>query len=168
MRGAIAAGHPLTVAAGARVLADGGNAVDAAVGAAFVAWVAESPLTGPGAGGFMLVHRARDASQRVLDFFVAAPGRGLEGEAAPMESVDVRFDNRTVQTFLIGPASCAVPGMAAGLAEAHRLYGSLPWRNLVEPAIELAREGVALTTRQAYLHAILDPILRRDAEGRAI
>jgi gamma-glutamyltranspeptidase/glutathione hydrolase len=116
----------------------------------------------------MLVHRARDASQRVLDFFVAAPGRGLEGEAAPMESVDVRFDNRTVQTFLIGPASCAVPGMAAGLAEAHRLYGSLPWRNLVEPAIELAREGVALTPRQAYLHAILDPILRRDAEGRAI
>src|SRR3954468_8785223 len=115
MRGAIAAGHPLTVAAGARILAEGGNAVDAAVGAAFVAWVAESPLTGPGAGGFMLVHRAADASERVLDFFAGVPGRGRGHEAAPMESVDVRFDNRTTQMFLVGPASCAVPGMAAGL-----------------------------------------------------
>jgi gamma-glutamyltranspeptidase / glutathione hydrolase len=168
MRGAIAAGHPLTVDAGARILAEGGNAVDAAVGAAFVAWVAESPLTGPGAGGFMLVHRAADASERVLDFFAGVPGRDLEHEAAPMESVDVRFDDRTTQMFLIGPASCAVPGMAAGLAEAHRLYGSLPWGELVAPAIALAREGVVLTRRQAYLHAILDPILRRDGGGRAI
>ena len=55
MRGAVAAGHPLTAAAGARVLEEGGNAVDACVAAAFAAWVAESPLTGPGAGGFALV-----------------------------------------------------------------------------------------------------------------
>ncbi|MDF2750299.1 MAG: hypothetical protein K0T00_1475, partial [Gaiellaceae bacterium] len=47
MRGAIAAGHPLTAEAGARILADGGNAVDACLGAAFVSWVAESTLTGP-------------------------------------------------------------------------------------------------------------------------
>ena len=77
MRGAVAAGHPLTAQAGADVLAAGGNAVDAAVGAALVSWVAESPLTGPGAGGFMLVHRARDRSTRVFDFFVAVPGLGL-------------------------------------------------------------------------------------------
>src|SRR5437763_791888 len=57
MRGAVAAGHPLTAEAGARVLERGGNAVDAAVGAAFVSWVAEGTLTGPGAGGFMLVQR---------------------------------------------------------------------------------------------------------------
>src|SRR5436853_582715 len=77
MRGAIAAGHPLTAEAGARVLREGGNAVDAAVGAALVSWVAESTLTGPGAGGFMLVHRSRDRSTRVLDFFVGMPGLGL-------------------------------------------------------------------------------------------
>ena len=73
----MAAGHPLTAKAGARILEQGGNAVDACVAAGFASWVAESPLTGPGAGGFMLVHRARDRSDRLLDFFVAIPGRGL-------------------------------------------------------------------------------------------
>ena len=57
MRGAVAAGHPLTAEAGAQVLAEGASAVDACIAAAFVSWVAESTLTGPGAGGFMLVHR---------------------------------------------------------------------------------------------------------------
>ena len=74
MRGAVAAGHPLTAAAGARMLEEGGNAVDACVAAAFAAAVAESFLTSPGAGGFMLVHRARDRTTRLADFFVAAPG----------------------------------------------------------------------------------------------
>src|SRR4051812_23305930 len=60
MKGAVAAGHPLTAEAGAEVLRVGGNAVDACIAAAFVSWVAESPLTGPGAGGFMLVHLAKD------------------------------------------------------------------------------------------------------------
>jgi len=59
MKGAVAAGHPLTAQAGVRVLAEGGNAVDACVAAAFAAAVTESFLTGPGSGGFMLVHRAR-------------------------------------------------------------------------------------------------------------
>lgn len=125
MNGAVAAGHPLTAEAGARILAEGGNAVDACVAAAFVSWVAESPLTGPGAGGFMLVHRARDASDRVLDFFVAVPGRSLPADrggagAGAMIPVDVHFDERASQVFLIGPASCAVPGAPAGLELAHR------------------------------------------------
>src|SRR5438477_540053 len=64
MRGSVAGGHALTARAGAQVLEAGGNAVDAAVAAALVSWVAESPLTGPGAGGFMLVHRARDVYEQ--------------------------------------------------------------------------------------------------------
>src|SRR4029077_7324258 len=77
MRGAVAAGHPLTAEAGAQVLAEGGSAVDACIAAAFVSWVAESTLTGPGAGGFMLVHRASDRTTRVRDHFVTVPGLGL-------------------------------------------------------------------------------------------
>ena len=168
MKGAIAAGHPLTARAGAAVLAAGGNAVDACVAAAFVAWVAESPLTGPGAGGFMLVHRARDGADRLLDFFVSTPGRGGRPKPVPMEEVEIRFDANTAQVFLVGPASCAVPGMVAGLAEAHRLYASVPWEELVAPAVVLARSGVVLNPAQAYLHEILDPVLRRSGEGRAI
>jgi gamma-glutamyltranspeptidase/glutathione hydrolase len=169
MRGAVAAGHPLTAEAGAQVLAEGGNAVDACIAAAFVSWVAESPLTGPGAGGFMLVHRAADASTRVLDHFVAVPGLGLERHSeTEMESVGVEFTPESSQVFRIGAASCAVPGAAAGLGEAHRRFATLPWRTLLEPAIAHARDGVVLTKPQAYLHEILDLILRHTDEGRAL
>jgi gamma-glutamyltranspeptidase / glutathione hydrolase len=169
MRGAIAAGHQLTAEAGARVLEAGGNAVDAAVGAALVSWVAESPLTGPGSGGFMLVHRARDRSTRVFDFFVAVPGLGLEQrELSDMDRVDVDFSGGSTQVFHIGAASCAVPGAALGLETAHQAFGRLPWRDLFQPAIELARNGVELNAGQAYLHAILDLILRHSPESRAV
>jgi gamma-glutamyltranspeptidase/glutathione hydrolase len=169
MRGAVAAGHSLTAEAGARVLDAGGNAVDAAVGAALVSWVAESPLTGPGAGGFMLVHRARDRSTRVFDFFVAVPGLGLaKRELADMDRVDVDFSGGSTQVFHIGAASCAVPGAALGLEQAHQSFGRLPWRDLFQPAIDLARNGVELNKGQAYLHAILDLILRHTPESRAV
>ena len=168
VKGAIAAGHPLTAEAGATILAEGGNAVDACIAAALASWVAESPLTGPDAGGFMLVHRARDRSDHLLDFFVAAPGLGRHRTPAEMESIDIDFDGGTSQIFRIGAGSCAVPGTAAGLEAAHRAYGSMPWARLFEPALELARGGVELTRPQAYLHAILDLILRHTTEGRRI
>jgi len=128
MRGAVAAGHPLTAEAGAQVLAEGGNAVDACIAAAFVSWVAESTLTGPGAGGFMLLHQARDRSTRLLDHFVTVPGLGLPpGQVGAMDEVAVDFSSESRQLYRIGPASCAVPGAAAGLGETHRRFGSLPW-----------------------------------------
>src|SRR3954451_16257725 len=170
MKGAIAAGHPLTAEAGARVLAEGGNAVDACIAASFASWVTESPLTGPGAGGFMLVHRAADRSTRVFDCFVAVPGLGAaEHERTEMEAIDVRFTGSdTTQVFRIGTASCAVPGLPAGLDAAHRAFGTLPWKVLLEPGVELARAGVDLTRPQAHLHAILDSILRHTDEGRRL
>jgi len=169
MRGAIAAGHRLTAEAGAEILAEGGNAVDACLAAAFASWVTESPLTGPGGGGFLLVHRARDRTDRLLDFFTAVPGQGSSDRVElHMESIDIDFDGSSSQVFLVGPGSCAVPGAAAGLEAAHRRYSSLPWRRLLEPAIVLARDGVELTPAQAYLHAILDLILRHTPEGRAV
>jgi gamma-glutamyltranspeptidase/glutathione hydrolase len=168
VKGAIAAGHPLTAEAGARTLAEGGNAVDACLAAAFVSWVAESPLTGPGGGGFLLVHRAHERRLRLLDFFVAVPGAGLTHGVDEMETIDVDFDGSTTQAFGIGAASVAVPGTVAGLEAAHREYGRAPWPSLLEPAIRLAREGIVLTREQAYLHAILDVILRHTESSRAV
>src|SRR5438874_2479936 len=169
MRGAVAAGHPLTAQAGARALMEGGNAVDACVAAAFAGAVTESALTSPGAGGFMLVHRASDGVTRLADFFVAAPGLGQRAARhGEMQVVDVGFGETTTQPFRIGPASCAVPGAVAGLEAAHRAFGRLPWRELLAPAIELAQGGVELTRPQAHLHALLDPILRAAPEGRRI
>ena len=90
MRGAVAAGHPLTTQAGARVLEEGGNAVDACVAAAFASWVAESPLTGPGAGGFALVHSADGRPERLADFFVATPGPAGRAEPGRRDARDRR------------------------------------------------------------------------------
>src|SRR5438105_14463466 len=146
MKGAIAAGHPLTAEAGARVLEAGGSAVDACVGAALVSWVCESPLTGPGGGGFMLVHEARSGRTGVLDFFVAVPREAAGG--GPLEPA-VDFDGDTQQLFRTGSAAVAVPGTALGLEAAHRRWGTMPWRELVAPAARLAREGVRLTQMQA-------------------
>jgi gamma-glutamyltranspeptidase / glutathione hydrolase len=165
MNGAIAAGHPLTAEAGARVLEAGGSAVDACVAAAFVSWVCESPLTGPGGGGFMLVHEAGSGTSRVFDCFVAVPREAAAGELLELA---VDFDGDTQQLFRTGAAAVAVPGTALGLDAAHRRFGRVPWSELVEPAARLARDGFELTPAQGYLHAILDPLLRHSPEGDAM
>ena len=61
-----------------------------------------------------------------------------------------------------------MPGLVAGLEEAHRRFGSMPWPQLVEPAIELARQGLDATEAQRFLHLILAGILQRDEGGRRI
>src|SRR5262245_57883572 len=150
MKGALAAGHPLTAEAGADVLRAGGNAVDACIAAAAVSWVSESPLTGPGGGGFILAHRAQEARTRLLDFFVTLPERA-DGSTEDLVEVVVDF-GASQQISYTGPMSVAVPGTALGLWEAHRRWGSVPWAELLMPAARLAREGVVLNEAQAYLH----------------
>src|SRR5213083_1364978 len=108
-RGAVAAGHPLTAEAGAKVLREGGNAVDAAVGAVLASFAVESPLTGFGAGGFMLIHdptaTEEAESEVLLDFFVQAPGLGGVERRSELVPIDVYFDD-VPQTFNVGAASC--------------------------------------------------------------
>src|SRR3954454_5451871 len=99
MRGVVAAGHPLTAEAGAGVLREGGNAVDAAVAAVLASFAAESPLTGFGAGGYMLVHASGETS--LIDFFVAAPGLDGVARRAELVPVPVHFDAETEQTFYV-------------------------------------------------------------------
>src|ERR1700761_3624862 len=101
-KGVVAAGHPLTAEAGARVLREGGNAVDAAIAAMLVSWVAEPLLTGPGAGGYMMVAGAGEEAT-LLDFFVAAPGKGGGGERCDLVAVEVSFGDAT-QVFNVGAA----------------------------------------------------------------
>ena len=141
-------------------LREGGNAVDAAVCAVLASFAVESPLTGFGAGGFMLVHS--DATDPVLiDFFVAAPGRDGIERRAELAPVPVHFDAETTQTFYVGPASCGVPGTAAGLEQALGRFGSVALGDLVGPAVGLAREGAPVNAEQAYILDILAPIHAR-------
>ena len=162
MKAAIAAGHPLTAEAGARVLESGGNAVDSCIAAAFAASVTEGPLTGPAGGGFLLTFVNR--RPHVLDCFFAVPSRPV-GE---MEEIVIDFGDASTQVFHVGEASVAVPGLVAGLEDAHRRFGRTPWNELVEPALEVARGGVEVSEAQLFLHRILSAILQRDEGGRRI
>jgi gamma-glutamyltranspeptidase/glutathione hydrolase len=165
--GVIAAGHPLTAEAGARVLRDGGNAVDAAVAAMLTSFVAEPLLTGLGAGGYMLVAGAGE-EPALLDFFVESPGRDRGPEPSqPLLPVAVDFGD-AVQIFHVGAASCGVYGNPAGVCAAAERWGSLPLAELAAPAAALARDGVALTHEQAYVAEILADLLLSTPECAAL
>src|SRR5690242_245195 len=146
-RGVVAAGHPLTAEAGAEVLREGGNAVDAAICSILTSFVTESQLTGFGAGGFMMVHEGREDT--LVDFFVAAGGADGVERRAELIPIPVYFDE-TPQTFNCGPASCGVPGTAIGLEHIWRRFGSVPMARLAEPGIRLGREGVTLSADAAH------------------
>jgi gamma-glutamyltranspeptidase/glutathione hydrolase len=163
MRGAVAAGHPLTAEAGGRILREGGNAVDACIAAAFMAAVAEGPLTGPAGGGFLLVAEPGEEPV-VLDCFFACPTRRL----GLMEEEVVEFADSGTQVFHVGDGSVAVPGLLAGLEEAHRRFATRSWPELVQPAIAQARLGVRVDAPRAFLHRILGGILLRTEEGRRV
>ncbi len=190
-QGVVAAGHPLTAETGARVLREGGNAVDAAVGAMLASFAAEQLLTGLGAGGYMLVAGAGEEPV-LLDFFVEAPSDrmavhvgaaegvdrregsgGTDGKAAggpppaELRSVDVSFGD-AAQVFHIGPASCGVYGTPAGVCAAIERWGTVPLAELAAPAARLARAGVELNAGQAYIAKILTDLLTSTPECAAL
>jgi gamma-glutamyltranspeptidase/glutathione hydrolase len=165
-RGVVAAGHPLTAEAGARVLREGGNAVDAVIGAMLTSFVTESLLTGLGSGGYMLV-AGGGTDPVLLDFFVAAPTRVGKESDAELQSIEVSFGHAE-QIFHIGPASCGVYGAPLGLCEASRRWGTIPLADLAEPAAVLAREGVPVNRGQAYVAEILRSLLSSTPEVAAL
>ena len=146
-RGVIAAGHPKTAEAAADVLADGGNAVDAAVAAGMAIGTVEPWMSGLGGGGLMLIYLAAQRRVHAIDFLMRAP-QGLnpadyplgEGTDADLFGWPVVHDGRNVA----GPFSFAVPGFVAGLALALERFGSRSWADSLAPAIELARKGLAV------------------------
>jgi len=165
--GVIAAGHPETARVGAEVLRRGGNAVDAALGAMVASFVCEPLLTGLGAGGYMLVV-APEQDPVLLDFFVEAPGRGIDPSSrAELRPITVSFGD-AIQVFNIGAASVGTYGVPAGIAEACTRFGRIPLSELVVPAARLARDGVALTRQQAYVFAILRDIVTATPECAAL
>jgi gamma-glutamyltranspeptidase/glutathione hydrolase len=159
---AVAAGHPATAEAGAGILADGGSAADAAVAACLASCVAETIMTGLLGGGHAIYFDAASGVTRNLDCFVSVPS----GEGAPMESLEVPFGEELVH-YAIGASSCAVPGVPAGLDALWRAHGRLPWARLVEPALRLAREGVAMPAAHVACLVMLAPVMTM-REGGAL
>jgi gamma-glutamyltranspeptidase/glutathione hydrolase len=154
----VAAGHELTAAAAAEILADGGNAFDAAIAGVCMAFVAEAVFSSPGGGGFLMARRAGSDAVTLFDFFVETPlKRRAEGEVA-FFPILADF-GPAKQEFHIGLGATATPGMVPGLFALHEALGRLPMKRLVEPAVHAARTGFPLNTFQAYLFTVIGPIL---------
>ena len=135
----IATAHPLATEAGLAILAQGGNAFDAAVTVTAVLAVVEPTGSGLGGGGFWLLHRARDGFETFLDGRETAPQAAhrdmyldAKGEVVRGLSVD-------------GPLAAGIPGIPAGMVHLAENYGQLPLTRSLAPAIRLAREGFAVT-----------------------
>ena len=157
----VAAGHPATVAAGIEVLEDGGTAADAAVAASLASCVAETVMTGLLGGGHA-IHG--DGSEAVnLDCFVDVPS----GAGAEPVALQVPFGEELVH-YAVGPGTCAVPGLPAGLDALHRRFGRLPWARLVEPALRVARSGVTMPPAHAACLAMLAPVFTMRPDGARI
>lgn len=177
-KGAVAAGHVLTAEAAAHALREGGNAVDAAVAAAWMACVVEPVLASPGGGGFAMVRApeagrvaAEDGTEPaagdvvLCDFFVQTPG--MARPEAEFRAVEADFGT-TTQIFHIGPGSVAVPGFVPGLFALHERFGRLPMPVLLTPAQEVAARGHEVNAFQAFLFTVVAPILTDTPEARAL
>jgi gamma-glutamyltranspeptidase/glutathione hydrolase len=158
---AVAAGHPDTVAAGVEILEDGGTAADAAVAACLASCVAETVMTGLLGGAHAIFWDGGEAWN--LDCFVDVPA----GTGAPPVSLQVPFGEELVH-YAVGPGTCAVPGVPAGLDALWRRWGRLPWQRLVEPALRLAQNGVTMPPAHAACLAMLAPVFTMQPRGAEI
>jgi gamma-glutamyltranspeptidase / glutathione hydrolase len=165
MQAAVAAGHPATTAAGIEILEDGGSAADAAVAATLASCVAETVMTGLLGGGHAIYFDAASGRARNLDCFVAVPGLGVGRREVELVQLEVPFGAELVH-YAVGPASCGVPGLPAGLETLWRAHGRLPWAQLVEPALRLAREGVDFPPAHAACLAMLAPVMTMNEGAR--
>lgn len=160
-QGAVASSEEQATAAAATILERGGNAVDAAIALHFALAVTYPAAGNLGGGGFLL-YRAPDGAAYFLDFRETAPAaahRDLYRDAA---------GNVLEEASLRGWLAVAVPGAVPGMAEAHRRWASLPWSDLLQPAIALARDGFAVDEDEERGLASCADELALDPRARAV
>ncbi|MGK0172317.1 MAG: gamma-glutamyltranspeptidase/glutathione hydrolase, partial [Gammaproteobacteria bacterium] len=147
-RGLVSTQHYLASEAGARVLRDGGNAVDAAVAAGLALGVVEPWMSGIGGGGFMQYYDAATGRVQGIDFAMASPA-GLDPADYPLATGTNSGDKFNWPSVLddrhtTGPYSIAVPGYLCGVQCALETFGTRSFSELIQPALELARFGLPL------------------------
>ncbi len=140
--GTVVTASPPATAVGVEILKRGGNAIDAAVAVGFALAVTYPQAGNLGGGGFMLL-RLDSGESSFIDFRETAP-LGASRDMY-LDSLGNVIDGLST----IGALAAGVPGTVAGLHKAHELHGSLPWSELVEPAISLARDGFPVSAKLA-------------------
>lgn len=159
-RFAVAADHPAASAAGAEILAEGGNAADAAAATMLALGVASPASSGLGGGGFLLYYRAADRTFTFLDFREAAPGA-----ATPEMFVDrpAPMPGRANAASQVGGLSSGIPGEPAGIEAMVQRFGSgIPLARIAAPAIRLAEEGVPISAGVSRMSAYFGDQMRQD------
>src|SRR5258708_6167077 len=170
--GIVAAQSRKAAEVGAEILAAGGDCVDAVIATTFALGAVEPWMSGVGGGGAMVLYRARETRYEVIDYGMRAPNSlrtadyPLTGDGAASDLFPwarVKDDHN-----LHGPGSIAVPGVVAGMEEAHRRHAKLPWQELVAPSIALASEGLVVDWWTTLMIASSAADLRRyPASGAA-
>ncbi len=146
-RGMVVANHPLASAAGAEMLAAGGNAVDAAIAALFALSVVEPMMVGPCGAGHALL-RLPDGTETVIDSYTTAPAAATPTMYRPVSDGWPDYMEAEGHANSVGPAAVGVPGTLKGWGEMLARFGTLPLADVVEPAIRHASRGFRVT---AYL-----------------
>ncbi|MDQ7251518.1 gamma-glutamyltransferase [Dongia sedimenti] len=168
--GVVAAQSRDAAAAGARILAAGGHAVDAAVATSLALGATEPWMSGLGGGGFATLWDAERREIRCLDFGMVAPAAldpadyPLTGK--PTEEGFFGWPGVVDDRNIMGPYSIAIPGLLAGLGLAHKTFGRLPWSDLAQPAIALADRGLTLDWYGAVSIAVEGKLLAKFEETR--
>ena len=159
---AIASAHPLATKAGMKVLAEGGNAFDAAVAVTAALAVVEPYSSGLGGGGFWLIHRAKDGYQTMIDGRETMPAAGhrdmyLDEEGKVIEGLSMN-----------GPLSAGIPGVPAAMGHMAEKYGKLPLSKTLASAIRYAEEGFEVDEHYRRLAKFRKDVLNQSPESRRI
>jgi len=154
-KAAIASAHYLATEAGHEILAQGGNAFDAAIAVSAALAVVEPTSSGIGGGGFWLIHRAEDGFETMVDAREQAPAAAYKDMYLDAEG------NVNRDLAVNGPLAAGIPGEVAGLEHLARNYGRLPLATSLQPAIRLAREGFPVDKKfNAIVNWRIDSIKR--------
>ena len=152
---AVASAHPLATRAGITILAQGGNAFDAAVAVTAALAVVQPMSSGLGGGGFWLLHRAADGKEIMVDGRERAPGAARR---------DMYLNSRgevDKGKSLNGPLAAGIPGVPAGIVYLAANYGRLPLKQSLAPAIRYAREGFHVTPRYQHMVSVRFDLLKQ-------
>jgi gamma-glutamyltranspeptidase / glutathione hydrolase len=164
--GMVVSANALASDAGLTMLRKGGNAVDAAVATTLAISVVEPFAAGIGGGGFLLIRDGKTGEIKSLDFRERAPLKATKNMYLDAQG-KVRPDSSTNGHLAVG-----VPGTIAGLYEVHRRYGRLPWKDLVQPAIALARQGYTINKtvipRSVYVYEKRKQVILNNPAAKAI
>ncbi len=161
---AVATGHEYTAKTAVEILKAGGNAVDAAIAAFIASWVVEPCMTSAGGGAFANVAMA-DGSAFLFDFFTQTPRRKRPEKELDFYPIEVDFGDLK-EVFHIGKGTTGVPGSVAGVFSLHEAFGTIPLRELAQPAIEAAKTGTKINAFQYLNYQLLAPILKQSKRAK--